>query len=268
MKAAKNSIKSARWVCSIPGVALGCLIFFAGNILAEDYAFSNSLAQAALAEKRGDMPTAIRLFTEAERRESANAAGLCLLARRYCDLTYLTNSTATHKELVGRALACALQAVKVDSNNATAHACVAVCYAKSCADADIKTRLAYSRRFKLEAEKTIALDPTQDVAYYLLGRWHYGVANMGLVSWALVKVVYGGMPEASNAEAIANFKKAIALAPNRIMHHAGLAMVYDATGEMKLEIAELEKCRALKPTVPEDQDAQRDAEKKLAELRQ
>jgi hypothetical protein len=267
MRAAKNSIKSACFGGSILGIALGCLLLFAGNILAEDFSFSNSLAQAALAEKRGDIATAIKLFTEAEQRESTNAASLCVLARRYCDLTYATNSTAGHKELVGRALACALQAVKVDSNNATAHACVAVCYAKSCADADIKTRLAYSRLFKLEAEKTVALDPTQDVAYYLLGRWHYGVANMGLVSSAFVKVVYGGMPKASNAEAIANFKKAIALVPDRIMHHAGLAMVYDATGETKLEIAELEKCRALKPTGHEDEDAQRDAEKKLAELR-
>jgi tetratricopeptide (TPR) repeat protein len=267
MRPPKNSITSAGFGGSILGVALGCLLFFAGNMLAEDYSFSNSLAQAAVAEKRGDLPTAIKLFAEAEQHESTNAASLCVLARRYCDLTYATNSTAAHKELVGRALACALQAVKVDSNNATAHACVAVCYAKSCADADIKTRLAYSRLFKLEAEKTIALDPTQDVAYYLLGRWHYGVANMGLVSWAFVKVVYGGMPKASNAEAIANFKKAIALAPNRIMHHAGLAMVYDATGETKLEIAELQKCRVLKPTGPEDEDAQRDAEKKLAELR-
>lgn len=264
----KNRIKSDSFGFLILGVALGCLFFFAGHIRAEDYSFSNSLAQAALAEKRGDIPTAINLFTEAEQWESTNAVSLCVLARRYCDLTYAPNSTVRHKELVGRALACALQAVKVDSNNATAHASVAVCYAKSCADVDVKTRLAYSRLFKLEAEKTIALDPTQDVAYYLLGRWHYGVANMGLVSRAFVKVVYGGMPKASNAEAIANFKKAIALAPDRIMHHAGLAMVYEATGETKLEIAELEKCRALKPTGHEDEDAQRDAEKKLAALRQ
>jgi tetratricopeptide (TPR) repeat protein len=171
------------------------------------------------------------------------------------------------KELVSRALTCALQAVKVNSNNATAHACAAVCYAKSCAGADIKTELAYSRLFKLEAEKTIALDPRQDIAYYLLGRWNYGVANMGMVSWAFVKVVYGGLPKASNAEAIANFKKAIALAPERIMHHAGLAMVYETTGDKKLELEELKKCCALRPVGHEDEDAQREAEKKLAALR-
>ncbi len=264
----KIRIKSNRIVYSIVVVALWWALFLAANIRAEAYSFSNSLVQAALAETRGDVATAAKFFTEAEQQEFTNAVNLCMLTRRYCDLTYVTNSPAWHKELLGRALACALLAVKADTNNATAHACVAVCYAKSCADADIKTKLTYSRRFKSEAEQAIALDPTQDVAYYLLGRWHYGVANLGLVSWAFVKVVYGGMPKASNAEAIANFKKAIALAPDRIMHHAGLAMVYEATGEKKLEIAELEKCCALKPAGHEDAEAQREAEKKLAELRQ
>jgi len=141
---------------------------------------------------------------------------------------------------------------------------VAVCYAKSCAFADIKTQLSYSRLFKLEAEKTIALDPRQDIAYYLLGRWHYAVANVGLLSRAFVKVVYGGLPKASNEDAVRNFQKAIELAPDRIMHHAGLAMVYEATGQRALEIAELEKCRRMKPGGLEDEEAQRDAAKKLA----
>ena len=91
-------------------------------------------------------------------------------------------------------------------------------------------------------------------------------SNIGLVSRAFVRVVYGGLPEASNAEAIANFKKAIALAPDRIIHHAGLAMAYEATGDRQSEIAELKKCRDLKPTGLEDEDAQRDAIKKLAAL--
>ena len=133
---------------------------------------------------------------------------------------------------------------------------------------DLKTELSYSRLLKLEAEKTVALDPKQDIGYYLLGRWNYGVANVGLLSRTFVKVVYGGLPQASNEEAIADFKKAIELAPDRIIHHAGLATVYEATGDTRLEIAELKKCRDLKPTGLEDRDAQTDAIKKLASLGQ
>jgi len=247
-------------------IVLGCGLLFAGHLAAEDSSFSNSLAQAARAEKRGDVPEAIKIYAAAEPLAASNVVQLCALTRSYCDLMYLTNSTAGQKGLAERALACALEAVKAGPTNATAHACLAVCYAKSCAFAGIKTELAYSRLFKTEAEKTIALDPRQDIAYYLLGRWHYGIANVGRLSRMFVKVVYGGLPDASNAAAIKNFQTAIALAPNRIIHHAGLAAVYEATGEKKPALAELKKCCALKPVDHEDVEAQREAEKKLAAL--
>jgi tetratricopeptide (TPR) repeat protein len=191
---------------------------------------------------------------------------LCVLARRYCDITYLTNDISFRKELLAHALVCSQKAVQDDPDNATAHASLAVCYAKSCKYADIKTELLDSRLFKMEAEKTIALDPKQDIAYYLLGRWDYGIASAGVLSRAYVKVVYGGLPHATYADAIVNFEKACALAPNRILNHAGLAMAYEAVGRKKLEIAELEKCCALKPIGPEDVDAVRDAKAKLAAL--
>lgn len=260
----KKKVSTLSSVC----ILVASLLFFCGSGRAGDYAFSNSLAQAALAEKHGDLPAALKIYGKAEQAECSNSASLCMLARKYCDLMYLTNSTVVQKDLAERALACSFEAVKADATNATAHACVAVCYAKNSEFVDIKTELNYSRLLKLEAEKTIALDPRQDIGYYLLGRWNYGVANVGLLSRAFVKVVYGGLPKASNEEAIANFKKAIQLAPNRTIHHAGLAIVYEATGERKLEIAELKKCRDLKPAGLEDQDAQRDAMKRLAALGQ
>jgi tetratricopeptide (TPR) repeat protein len=249
-------------------LVLWCLVLVANPSRAGDYSFTNSIARAALAEKRSDVPSAVKIYGEAEQSESTNSASLCVLARKYCDLMYLTNSTAIQKDLAGRALDCSMEAVKADSNSALAHACLAVCYAKCSLFADVKTELYYSRQLKLEAEKAIALDPKQDIGYYLLGRWNYGVANIGLVSRAFVKLVYGGLPEASNEEAIANFKKAIELAPDRIIHHAGLAMVYEVAGDRESEIAELKKCRDLKPTGLEDNDAQRDAIKKLAALGQ
>ena len=242
------------------------LLLLAGHGARADDSFTNSLAQAAMAEKRGDLQAALQIYEAAQQSQGSNAANLCVLSHRYCDLTWLTNSTDVQKNLVAHALACAQQAVAADLQNATAHACVAVCYAKSCGFADIKMQLADSRLFKLEAEKAIALDPKQDVAYYLLGRWNYGIASVGMISRAYVKVVYGGLPKASYQDAIINFKRAVDLAPYRILNHAGLAMAYEAVGDKKQEIVELKKCCALKPLSPEDADARRDAEEKLAAL--
>jgi len=250
------------------GIALGGLLFLVRPGWAADDSLTNSLARAAAAGKGGDLAAALRMDGAVQAAAATNAAVLCALARQYCDLAYLTNSAAVRQELVGRALACALAAVRADPGNATAHASLAVAYAKSCAFADLQTQLAYSRLFKREAETAIALDPREDIAYYLLGRWNYAIANAGWLSRAYVKLVYGGLPNASNAAAIANFKRAITLAPKRIIHHAGLALAYAAAGEKSLELVELRKCRDLKPAGPEDVDAQREAMRQLAALGQ
>lgn len=245
-----------------------CLLTLHLGAFGGEALLTNSLAQADAAKKRGDFDEALKIYDAAQQTQTNNAAGLCTLSRCYCDLTYMTNSADVQKDLVTRALSCAKQAVSDDPSNATAHASLAVCYAKSCNFADIKTELTYSRLFKEEAEKAIALDPKQDVAYYLLGRWNYGIANAGFVARTYVKVIYGGLPQASLADAITNFQEACTIAPDRILNHAGLAMAYDATGDKKSEIAELQKCCALKPLGPEDQDAVHDAKKKLDMLQQ
>jgi tetratricopeptide (TPR) repeat protein len=243
-------------------LVLGSLL--AGSLPAWAEGSTNSPGPEGATKIRADFPVALQTCAKAERANWNNATELCGLARRYCELTYLTKASAVQKDLVARALECSLRAASLDSNNATAQACVAVSYAKSCEFADIRTKLDYSRNFKRAAERAIALDPRQDIAYYLLGRWHYGVANVGLWSRAYLKLVYGGLPQASNAEAIANIRKAIALAPDRIIYHAGLAMIYRTTGERQLALAELEKCRVLKPQDLEDEEAQRDAVRQLA----
>lgn len=252
-------------VLNIAASSLLLLLLFCRAALADD--FAKSLVQADAAKNRGDLQGALTIYDAAQHSEAGDASNLCVLAHCYCDLTYLANSTALQKDLVARALTCAQLAVKDAPNNSTAHASVAVCYARSCNLVDIKTELAYSSLFKREAEKAIALDPRQDIAYYLLGRWNYGIASAGLLARAYVKIVYGGLPQASFQDAMLNFKKACILAPNRILNHAGLAMVYEAIGEKKLEREELEKCCALKPLGPEDTEALRDAQKRLAALR-
>jgi len=237
----------------------------AGHAQAGNEGFTNSLNAARTAEKRGDIARATSIYNAARHMETNDAANLCALAHGYCDLTFLTPSIAVQKDLMTRALDCARRAVALAPRNATAHASVAVCYAKNCALAgtDIKSQLSYSRLFKQEAEKAIALDPKQDVAYYLLGRWNYGIASVGFFSRAYVKVIYGSLPKASFKDSAANFQKACNLAPNRILYHAGLAMAYDALGEKKLEIDQLKTCCALKPSDQEDEDAQREAARQL-----
>jgi len=247
-------------------LVLGLLLWCTAIGRAETVSFTNLLAQGEAAEKRGDVTAALKAYVAADPL-GTNCADLCLLTKRYCDLMHDASSPAIQKSLAEKALASALRAVQADPKSATARLCVAVSYAKNFPYADTQTKVNWSKAIKTECEKAIALDPKQDVGYYLLGRWYFGTANMNFLVKGIVKIVYGGLPQASNEDAVRNFKQAIALAPKRIIHRAELAKVYEAIGEKKLAITELELCARLKPVDRDDVDAQQDAATRLEALR-
>lgn len=254
------------WRVEVTRVACLCLTLLAFQTRANEDRFGSLVAQGNLAGKRGDLAAALKAYAAAEKLEAVNSSNLCALTKCYCDLMHSTSSPEVQRELASAALQCSEAAVRADPRNATSHLCVAICYAKNFPYVDNRTKVSYSRSIKAESEQAIELDPGQDVAYYLLGRWNYGVANMNLLYRGLVRIVYGGLPPASNAEAIKDLKHAITLNPRRIIHHEQLAKVYLAIGEKELARAELEKCPRLKPLDEDDAEAQAEAAKELATL--
>jgi hypothetical protein len=251
----------SKWLVLVIGLWFGAF-----SVSAEELSFTNLLAQGDAAEKRGDVSAALKSYASAEAGDT-NCADLCVVTKRICDLMYDKVPAAVQKSLAEQALACALQAEAADPKNATAHLCVAVCYVKNFPYTNNATKINWSKAMKAECETAIALDPKQDISYYLLGRWHFSTANLGFVTRELLKVVYGGLPKASNEDAIKNFKLAIELNPGRIIHHASLAEVYEATGQTDLEKAELQACAKLTPQDRDDADAQKEAAKKLGEMK-
>lgn len=201
---------------------------------------------------------AFLFFIQSGRAAETNTVeALCQQTQDYCDQMFTAKTKDAQKKLAALALDSALRAVAADTNSAKAHLCVAVAYAKNFPFSDTRTQVEFSRRIKIEAETAIRLDPTNDISYYLLARWQFGVANMNFLVKGFVKIVYGGLPAASNDEAIRNFQTAIRLAPKRIIHRAELARVYHAIGEEGLALAELKLCATLTPGDKDDADDQK-----------
>ncbi|HEY4416097.1 MAG TPA: hypothetical protein VGO57_10420 [Verrucomicrobiae bacterium] len=262
-----HGLKKFRWP-KLKNVGLGCFLLLAGTVLgrADTVCFTNLLAQGDNFATHSNATAALKIYLQAEGQFATNTADLCILTQHFCDLMYVTSSSATKKTVAEHALNCARQAVASNPKNATAHICLAITYAKNFPFAGNQAKVDYSRGIKQESEKAIALDPKQDIAYYLLGCWHYGAANLNFFYKGLAKVIYGGLPPASNEKAIENFKAAIALNPNRIIHHAELGKVYATIGQATLARNEWEKCRKLQPLDRDDREAQQEAVQELAKL--
>ena len=228
---------------------------------AEDPKVTALLIQGDAEERERRTRTALSTFRAAEQIEPRNVGVLLRISKQYSDLIDETKPESVARSVAQKALDYARRAVAIDPRSAKAHLSLAVSYGKLTDFVSNKTKVEYSRLVRDETLRSIELDPSDDFAWHVLGRWHQGVANVSGMLKALAKVVYGGLPPASNEEAVRCMKKAIELAPQRLIHHSELARIYKGMG--KPELAAREWQTILDLAVRDKGD-----EKDLAEARQ
>jgi Flp pilus assembly protein TadD len=134
-------------------------------------------------------------------------------------------------ELGKTAVVYAQRAVALAPNDPQTQLGLAISYGKMLPMEETKQQIATSRLIKSAADNAIALDPNNDLAWHVLGRWYLGVADIGIVKRALAQLAYGKLPHAKYEDAVRCFEKAIALNPNRLMHCIELGRTYAQMGK-------------------------------------
>ena len=125
-----------------------------------------------------------------------------------------------------------------------------------------KEKIKLSKLIKAEGDKAVELNPQADLAYHLLARWHQNLANLSGLLKFFANTFFGGLPPASNEEAVELFQKAISIDPNHIEHHLELAKTYEFMKKKELMRKPLETVLSL-PNVEEDDPEFKDEAKEL-----
>ena len=206
---------------------------------------------------------ALAVYLEAEKLQPNDANLLHRIAKQYGESMDDVTSKADKQALGEKSLDYAKRAVTADPNNAMAQLAAAVGYGRIAPYLDNKTKIAYSKLVKQYVDKSIALDPNNDLAYHVLGAWNYELANLNSILRVIAKLIYGEIPAASNEEAVKNFKKAIELNPKRLANQVELGRTYVAMGQKDLAKAALEKGLAMPNRVRDDDEEKRRAREAL-----
>ena len=193
--------------------------------------------RAQAAEARFDTRQALTLYLQLDALEPGHADVVQKIARQYSDLAELATNPEEHRDELELA-ACS----------------------------DIRTKIAYSRLVKDEAERALALDPHYAWADHVLGCWHYEVASLTGAARLVARMFYGGLPPASYAESIRYLKRAVELEPRDPAHVIELGFAYRAAGDKEAARAEFEKGLALTGQENFDAEAQGRARTALADL--
>ena len=237
--------------------------FFAFAILLPVLAFAQSgevpglIAKGDALDKQLKTADALAVYLEADQLQPNDAEILHRLAKQ-CGLSMDDVSAKADKIAAGRrALDYSQRAIAADPKNAKAHLALAISYGRLAPLLESKTKIAYSKLVKEEADRALALDANDDLTLHVLGAWNYEMANLNVLLRSIAQLIYGKFPAASNEEAARLFKKAAAMAPNRVMHHIELGRTYAAMGQEDLAKAELEKGLRLPSREKDDEETKR-----------
>ncbi len=248
------------------GLVMVLVCLFAGLAHGENAQLRELMLRGEGHERKQETRQAIEIYLAAEKLAPDDAEVLVRLAKQHSDLIFESKDKAEQKRLAEKCLAYARKSVALSPDNARAQLAVAACLAKNFPYADNQTKVNYSREVKERTERAIQIDPKQDLAYHMLGRWHYEVADMNFVLKGLMKLLYGGLPKGTNEEALKYFEKAAELAPRRIIHRLELAKVQLRLSKKGEAIATLKEALVMVPTDKDDVDAREDVREKLRKL--
>ena len=214
--------------------------FFGALLLAALACFPSGTARAQTFDDlvlKGDEASArfqsvdsLKYFLEAEKLDPKSASLMVRIAKQYRHVM----SDAVKKEekvkLGHTAVNYAQRAVALAPSDPETHLALAISYGKLTPYLSNKDQFANSPRLKAAVDRALALDPNNDLAWQVLGRWYLAVADVSGIKRALAKVAYGSMPAATYDDAVRAFDKAIALNPNRLMHHIEIGRTYVQMG--------------------------------------
>jgi len=194
-----------------------CLALLAMAGLSAAQPARQTLSAAAEFDRQGRTRDALGTYMQADREDPNNPAILVKIAKQHGDLMTEILDPKQRRSAANQSLAYARRALLADPTSSDAHLSVAISLGKMIEFMGNGEKIQASREIKTSAEEALRLDPNSDYARHMLGRWHQGLAGVGGATRALAKLIYGGLPPASYAEALDHFAKARALRPDRLI---------------------------------------------------
>jgi len=188
-----------------------------------------------------DLPKATLAYKTALRFDSKNYDACWRLARALADAGTLEKDDAKIKLLLIEAQDYARGAVRLNPTGSKGHVFLAVVVGKLALYQGGRTKVELSKEVKTEAEKAIALDPKEDLAYHVLGVWNREMAELNWFLRKFAEVLYGAFPPASLDNAEKNLRHAVELAPRIVPHHVELGRTLLAEGKYPAAREELRR---------------------------
>ena len=123
-----------------------------------------------------------------------------------------------------------------------------------------------SPRIKAAVDRALRLDPNNDTAWHILGRWNRVLASINVIKRVLAKALYGDLPATTNEAAEKCLRKAIEINPDRLIHYIELGRIYAQMGRKEEARKYIEKGLAMPNKEKDDPEMKEVGQQTLKKL--
>jgi tetratricopeptide (TPR) repeat protein len=229
--------------------AAAALVLTTGALCAESV--DELLRKGDVYDQKLQPGEALKCYLPAEKADADNVRILTRIARQYRHLMADAKSKDEKLRLGKLSLVYAQRAAALAPNDCEAQLSPAISYGKMLPILGAKEQVDASPRIKVAVDKALALDPRNDSAWHILGRWNRVLADIGPLKRTLAGALYGKLPAGSLPEAERCLNKAIAIDPTRLMHYIELGRIYAQEGRKEEARRQINKGLAM-PNVEKD----------------
>lgn len=163
----------------------------------------------------------------------------------------------------------ATRAMAANPNHPEGHFQLARALGREALTVGSRERVKYALDVRTHALRALELEPKHPGSLHVMGMWNAEIMRLNGVARMIAKTFMGGavMGTASWAEAARYLEQAVAVEPDRVVHHLDLARVYRDTkrgADARREYEAAVRCPLVDPS---DTEFKRQATSELAELR-
>ena len=165
------------------------------------------------------------MYDSALATSTDSADVLWRLARVYVCIADVSPEEET-LDLYRQAEAFAYRCINADSMKSEGHTWRAAALGNIAMFEGSKTKVKLCQLIKQELDRSISLNPADDIAHSILGSFYMALGKISWIERQLAAVFLGSLPEGGYEESETSLKKAISLAPGVIRHHFVLGELY------------------------------------------
>jgi len=246
-------------------IALFCLICIVRPGNAQE--IPELIAQGDEAYKSFDNPAALTFYKKVLDLDSTHYEASWKLARAYVDVGETLSDKEERKTYYKNAETSAQKAVKINPEGSKGYLYLSVAIGRVALDAGKKEQVQLSKDVKAAVDQALELDPNDDVAWHVLGRWHRKMATLGWIQKKFANMFLGGIPKEASVDSSAKcFQRAIKINPGHINHHLELGLTYEELKEKEKAIEQYQLVLNLPKKDADDDTYKEEAKERLKKL--